>query len=395
MSTKKTGRRFFSRTLFAFIASLMVLGPACQSAGGGAAGYQLPPPPQLPVITITNHTFSSYQEFPASLEGSRDIEIRPQVNGYLDKIYVDEGAAVKKGQPLFQVNDQPYKEALNNAKAALASAKANEAAAAINVSKLTPLVEHNVISAVQLKTAQAALDAAQASVAQAEAMVANASINIGYSLIRAPSDGYIGRIHFKTGSLVGLSTIEPLTILSEVKDVRAYFSLTENDFLHFKNQFAGKTIDEKLKQLPPVELILADNSVYPQKGKIEVVSGQFTNGTGGIPFRASFPNTDGSLRSGNTGRIRIPKTDSGGLVIPQESTFELQDKVFVFVLGDSNKVVSTPVTVSAKSGNFYLISQGIKPGEKIVYTGLGRLRDGQEIVPTPMAFDSLFSVNPK
>lgn len=357
------------------------------------AGYA-PQPANLPVITLSNRPFISYQEYSASLEGSKDIEIRPQVNGYLDKIYVDEGTHVKKGQPLFHVNDLPYREALNNAKAALAAAQANLASAEINVAKLAPLVQNNVVSPVQLKSAQAVYDAAAASVAQAKAQVGNAQINIGYSLITAPVDGYIGRIHFKTGSLVGVSMADPLTILSEVKDIRAYFSFSETDFLRFKNQYPGKTIAEKVKEMPPVELILADNSVYPEKGKVEVVSGQFASGTGSIPFRASFPNVNGGLRSGNTGKIRISTMVPSGLVIPQEATFDLQEKVFVFLLGDSNKVSSVPIDIAGRTGNYYLVNKGVKPGDKIVYAGVDRLRDGAVIIPQTMSLDSLVKARP-
>ena len=365
---------------------------SCHSSEANA-GYTAVTP-SLPVITLSDYPFTSYQDYSASLEGSKDVEIRPQVNGYLDKIFVDEGAQVKKGQPLFQINDRPYREALNNAKAALAAAKANLASAEINVNKLTPLVQNNVVSPVQLKSAQAVYDATAASVAQARAQVGNAEINIGYSLIRAPMDGFIGRIPFKTGSLVGVSTSEPLTILSEIKDVRAYFSLSETDFLKFKKEYHGKSIAEKVKEMPPVQLILADNSVYPEKGKVEIVSGQFSNGTGSIPFRASFPNANGTLRSGNTGKIRISTIVASGIVVPQESTFELQDKVFVFLLGDSNKVSSVPVDISGRSGNYYLVDKGVKSGDRIVYAGVDRLRDGAVIQPQPMALDSLIKVRP-
>lgn len=372
-------------------AALAIYG--CNSSSGNSGGYQQPVQ-SLPVITVSNMPAITYQEFSASLEGSKDIEIRPQVDGYLDKIYVDEGAYVKKGQPLFHINDRPYREQLNNAKAGLTAAKANLANAQINVSKLTPLVENNVVSDVQLKTAQSSYNAAAANVSQAEAMVQAAEINIGYSLIKAPVDGYVGRIPFKTGSLVGLGTAEALTVVSEIKDVYAYFSFSENDFLQFKNQFPGKTIDEKIKQMPPVELVLADNSVYPLKGKVQTVSGQFNNSMGAISFRASFQNADGLLRSGNTGRIRIPRSVSSALVVPQEATFELQDKVFVFVLADSNKVVSTPITVTGKSGNYYLVDKGISSGQKIVYSGLDRLRDGVAIQPENISMDSILKVKP-
>ena len=348
----------------------------------------------LPVITVNALPATTYQEFSAALEGTKDIEVRPQVDGTLDKIYVDEGAYVKKGQPLFRINDRIYREQYNNARANLLAAKANLVNAQISVSKLTPLVENNVISDVQLKTAKAGYDAAAAQVSQAEAMVRNSQISLGYTTIKAPVDGYIGRIPYKTGSLVGLTTPEPLTVLSDIKDVYAYFSMSENDFLQFRNQFTGNTIAEKLKQLPPVELLLADNSVYPQKGKVQTVSGQFNNSMGAISFRASFPNGGGLLRSGNTGKIRIPRSVTSALIIPQEATFELQDKVLVFVIGDSNKVASVPITITGKSGGYYLVEKGVKPGEKIVYSGLDRLREGVKIDPQPISMDSLLKLKP-
>jgi membrane fusion protein, multidrug efflux system len=369
---------------------------ALQSCNNPAAntGYAMPPTPTLPVISVSDRPFSTYREYTASLEGSNDIEIRPQVSGYIEKIFVDEGAFVKKGQPIFKINDQPYLEALNNASASLAVAKANQASAKINMNKLEPLVQNQVISPIQLNTAKAAYDASTAYVAQAEAMVGNAKINIGYSLIKAPVDGYIGRIHIKIGSLAGLSSQDPLTNISEVKDVRAYFSVSETAFLRFKDEYPGKTIEDKIKNLPPVELILSDNTVYSEKGKVEMVSGQFAAGTGAIPFRASFPNSNGILRSGNTGRVRISVKQPDGLVIPQESTFELQDKVFVFVLGDSNKVISTAVKILGRSGNYYLVENGVKAGDRIVYSGVDKLNDGAKINPVQMSLDSLLKVRP-
>jgi membrane fusion protein (multidrug efflux system) len=261
------------------------------------------------------------------------------------------------------------------------------------MNKLEPLVANNVVSPIQLKTAKAGYDAATAYVDQAEAQVANAKINIGYSLIKAPVDGYIGRIRFKIGSLVGITTQDPLTNISEVKDVRAYFSVSETAFLRFKEEYPGKTLEEKIRNLPPVELILSDNSVYPLKGKVEIVAGQFAQGTGSIPFRASFPNPNGALRSGSTGRVRISISLPAGLVIPQEATYELQDKVFVFLLNDSNKVNTASVHINGKAGNYYLIDRGLKAGDRIVY-GIESVSDGTIISPQNMSMDSLLKVRP-
>jgi membrane fusion protein (multidrug efflux system) len=320
---------------------------ACKQKTGGA-GYPQMPPQELPVITVSSVPATTYQYYTASLQGSRDIEIRPQVDGYINNIYVDEGARVKKGQLLFKIDPQPYLEQLNNANALYMAAKASLEDAEINVNKLVPLVENNVISEVQLKSAQAAYNVAKANVAQTSAAIQSARINLGYTSITAPANGYIGRIPYKMGSLVGRSTPDPLTVLSETKDVHAYFSMSELNFQQFKDQFAGSTIEEKIKQMPPVELVLATDSAYSQKGKVELAEGQFDKTTGTINFRATFPNAQGLLRSGNTGKIRIVRNLGNSIVIPQEATFELQDKIFVYAVGDSNKVASRPITVAVQ-----------------------------------------------
>jgi membrane fusion protein (multidrug efflux system) len=366
---------------------------SCGSSTANAPA-SAPPAQVLPVITVSDHQVTAHREFTASIQGSRDIEIRPQVDGYLDRISVDEGGYVRKGQVLFHIDARPYAEQLNTAKASLQSAKAALESASINVDKLTPLVANKVVSDVQLKTAKAAYDAAKANVAQAQAAVDAAKINVGYTSVTAPADGYIGIIPFKTGSLVGKNTSEALTVLSETKEIHVYFSMSELDFLDFKQEFEGKTIEQKIKNIPPVDLVLADNSIYPQKGKVEVVEGQFDKTMGAINFRATFPNGNGLLRSGNTGRIRIPRQLAKSVLIPQEATFELQDKVFVYTVLDSNKVEGRPVTVADRSGRYYLISKGLKPGEKIVYAGLDRLRDGMAIAPQKMSMDSLLQANP-
>jgi membrane fusion protein (multidrug efflux system) len=348
----------------------------------------------LPVIELQPQAATTYRDYSATLEGKVNVEIRPQVDGYIEKIFVDEGAYVKAGQPLFKINARVYREQLNNAQSALMAAQSNLERAQVEVDKLVPLVESNVVSDVQLKTAKASYNAAKAAVSQSQAMVGNAKINLGYTSINAPVSGYLGRIPFKTGSLVGKGEAQPLTILSDVREVYAYFSLSELDFLAFKNQFKGNTIEEKVKHLPPVELILPDGSVYQKKGKIETVEGQFDKTMGAISFRATFPNAMGTLRSGNTGKIRIPQFFKDALAVPQEATYEIQDKVFVFAIGDSNKVVSKPITITGKTTNYYFVENGVKPGERIVFSGIGNLKDGMVIAPDPLSTDSLLKAKP-
>jgi membrane fusion protein (multidrug efflux system) len=390
MKTKIKNLSYYSLVLLA--TGLVTLTYSCSDSAASPNMMQQPPP-ALPVLSVDLQPATTWQEYSASLEGKTNVEIRPQVDGYLERIYVEEGAYVKAGQPMFKINDRPYQEQLSNAKAALVSALANLDRAQVEVDRLTPLVKNNVISEVQLKTAQANYEAAKGAVSSAQANVSTAQINLGYTLITAPVSGYAGRIPFKTGSLVGRGEASPLTMVSDVSEVYAWFSLSEVDYLQFKNQYAGSTIQEKVKHLPPVELVLADNTIYPEKGKIETIEGQFNRTMGVISFRAVFPNGAGILRSGNTGRVRIPRKHNS-LVVPTEATFELQDRVFVFAVGDSNKVVSKPITIAGKSGAYYLVEKGIAPGDKIVYQGLDRLRDGMIIKPEPFSTDSLLKSKP-
>ncbi len=340
-----------------------------------------PPPPVLPVLAITSANTITDSEYPASIQGTVDVEIRPQVSGNLERVYVDEGAYVNKGQTLFKINERPFREQLNNALASLHAAEAALINANLEVDKLTPLVQNKVVSDYQLKTAKATQKIAAANIEQAKAMVGSAKINLGYTNVTAPVSGYIGRLPKKQGSLVSATDVEPLTTLSDVHEVFAYFSLGETDFINFKEQYAGSSLGDKIKKLPPVTLILADNSAYPKTGKIDMVDGQFDKTTGAITIRATFPNANGVLRSGNTGRIRLGLNHNDAILVPQAATVEMQDKVFVFTVGKDNKVTKMPITVVGKSGTNYLIKDGVKSGDQIVLSGIDKLQDGQAIQP--------------
>jgi len=375
--------------LFVIVTAAIITG--CSSAQGNQAP---PPPPALPVLQVNPASSTTYQEYSASLEGKTNVEIRPQVTGYLDKIYIEEGAYVTAGQPLFKINDRPYDEQVNNAQANVLAAKANLEKADIEVKRLQPLVDNKVVSDVQLKAAQAEYEAAKAAVKQAEAAGNNAGINLGYTLIKAPVSGYIGRIPYKTGALVGKGEAQPLTVLSDVKEVYAYFAMSESDFLQFSNQVAGRTVSDKIKNLAPVELQLADGSIYGSKGRIELVEGQFDKTSGTISFRAAFPNADGILRTGSTGKVRIPQVSSELLPVPQTATYELQDRIFIFAVGDSNKVTSRQLHIVRKTTEYYLVDKGVKAGDKIVFAGMDRLVDGAVIYPQILPADSVLKAMP-
>ena len=342
-----------------------------------------PPPPSLPVASVLAGTDTTYQEYPASIEGTVNVEVRPQVSGSLAKVFVDEGAFVSAGQPIFKINDLPYRAQLNNALAAQHSAEATMANAQLEIDKLVPLVQNKVVSDYQLKTARATYQAATANVEAAKANVATANINLGYTTIKAPVSGYIGRLLKKQGSLVTPADVEALTLLSDVHNVHVYFSLAENDFVTFKEQYAGKTLNDKLSHMPPVALYLADDSKYPKTGKIDMIDGQFDKNTAAITIRATFSNAQGLLRSGNTGKVSLGLLHNNALVVPQSATVEMQDKTFVFTVADSNKVKKTPITIIGKSGNNYLVKDGVKAGDQIVLSGFDHLQEGTVIKPEP------------
>lgn len=331
---------------------------------------------QLPLYIINAQNVHTYQEFPAMLEGRSDVEIRPQVGGYLQKIFVDEGDFVPKGQVMFKIEDHQYIEALNNAKAMLNAAEAALINAKLEVEKLSPLVRDTVVSPYQLKSARASVSIAEANKKQAEAAVTSAKINLRYTTITAPVSGYITRLPKKQGSLVSLADPLPLTTLSDNAEIHAYFSMNETDFFAFGEKYAGSTPSEKIKNLPPLTLLLPDNTEYPQQGRIDMIDGKVDNSTGAITLRASFPNDKGVLRSGNTGKVRLGTPQQNVLVVPQSATFELQNKIYAFVVAKDGKVVKTLLNVIGKTQNGYLVKEGVKTGDKIVYQGFDTLQDG-------------------
>jgi membrane fusion protein (multidrug efflux system) len=354
-----------------------------------------PAAPLLPVLAIQNANAVTDSDYPASIQGTIDVEIRPQVSGNLERVYIDEGSYVTKGQTLFKINERPFREQLNNAIANLHAAEAALINAQLEVDKLTPLVLNKVVSDYQLKTAKASQKIAAANIEQAKAMVGSAKINLGYTTVTAPVSGYIGRLPKKQGSLVSSTDLEPLTSLSDVHEVYAYFSLGETDFINFKAKYAGNSLGDKLKNLPPVTLILADNNAYPQTGKIDMVDGQFDKNTGAITLRATFPNTGGTLRSGNTGKIRLGIQHDDAILIPQSATIEMQDKIFVFTVGKENKVNKMPITVIGKTGTNYLIKEGVQTGDLIVLSGIDKLQEGQVIQPQKSAPEVAQIINKK
>src|SRR5690606_1227774 len=382
---------FNSVKQFNLVKTLYVLGAFfLYSCTTGTSQPVISAPPTLPVVTLDSEDQIIYQEYPASIEGASMIEVRPQVEGTLDRIFVDEGAKVHKGQLLFKINDRLYQEQLNQAKANLQAAEAALENTALEVEKKTRLVANKVLTDFQLKAAVSAHQVAKASVQQAKSVVEAAKINLGYTEIRATTAGYIGRLLKKQGSLVSPLDGEPLTQLANVQTLHVYFSLGENDVIAFKSDAKGETLQQKLQQVPPVTLLLSDRSIYEHTGKIDMVDGQFDKNTGAITLRATFPNPEGVLRNGNTGKIRLEKHYLEALLIPQLATIEIQDKIFVYKVNDDNKVSQQPITIVGKSGENYLVEKGIKVGDRIVYKGIDLLQDGQVITPQNTTKESIY-----
>ncbi|SFM78678.1 membrane fusion protein, multidrug efflux system [Chitinophaga sp. YR627] len=363
--------------IYGMLANAIILS-GCSSGGTQS---QTATTPTVPVATVNSGDAIVYTEYPAKLEGQTDVEIRTQVPGILEKIYVSEGAYVEKGAPLFQIDERPYREEYNNAEGELLAAKAGVAAAKLEIDKLTPLVQNKVVSAYQLKTAQAAYEAALAKEKQASAKAGNAKITLGFSTITAPVSGYIGRLFKKAGSLLAPSDTQPLSYLSDNREVHAYFSIGEADFVTFKDGLKGTSIAEKLKNAPAVSMLLSGGKEYSQTGSLDMVDAAFDKNTGAITLRATFPNKEGLLRSGNSGRIKLALKQSGVISVPQSATFEMQDKTFAFIVDPNNKARQVALTISGSTGSTYYISNGIKHGDRLVLKGLESLRDGVTVKP--------------
>ncbi|KIA89992.1 efflux RND transporter periplasmic adaptor subunit [Kaistella jeonii] len=379
-------------------------------------------PPQGPkvvsTVAVENRNVTGYSTFPASIEGRVNNDVRAKIQGYITQVLVDEGQFVTKGQPMFRLETNTLNQSAYAAKAGVGAAQSSVAAseanvkaaqsavnaAQVEVNKLKPLVEKNIISNVQLQTAQANLARAQAQVSQAIAGKQEASAgvaqaranfqgvqaNIDYSIIRAPISGVIGKINFRNGSLVGPGDQTPISTVSDTSELYAYFSMNEKEYLDFLKNSKGATVPEKLKNMPPVELLLANNDVYAEKGYVKAVTGQIDPNTGSIQFRVSFPNPNKLLSNGNSGTVRIPLQYDNALVIPESATYEQQGLVYVYkVKQDTAK--STVINIIDRVNNMVIIKDGAEKGEVVVAEGVGTLKSGTAVKPQPKKFDDIIN----
>ncbi|WP_417799683.1 efflux RND transporter periplasmic adaptor subunit [Tenacibaculum sp.] len=328
----------------------------------------------FPVVKVAEKSITNYQSYPVTIEGEVNSEIRPKVSGYVKNVLVKEGQKVKQGQLLFKLETQSLSQDAEAAKAAVNTAQ-------VEVNKLKPLVEKNIISPVQLETAKASL-------AQAKSTYNSIVANINYANIKSPVNGFVGSINYRKGALVSAQSTMPLTKVASIKNVYAYFSMNEKEFLDFIASAEGETMDEKIKKLPPVKLVLANGKKYEQTGAIETIAGDINQQTGTISFRAKFDNKAGLLRNGSSGTILIPRVHNNALIIPSESTFERQGKVYVYTVNNDSLAEKT-IEVEAQVGKLYVVKSGLEKEETILAKGLNKVRSGAKIKPVPTPLDSI------
>ena len=346
----------------------------------GDGNAQQAPAVSLATMTVTEGEADLNTNYPATLHGKNDVEIRPQISGFLTKVHVKEGQKVSAGQLLFTIDQVQLQASVDAAKAAVAVAQANVNTAQTNATNNKILLDKNIISASAYQTSVDQLNAAKAQLGQAQANLTSANKNLSYTLVTAPVAGVVGTIDNKEGALVSPSTL--LTILSDNGQMEAYFSMTEKEILALTDN-GRQSITQVIDSFPGVELKLANGDLYTQPGRIVSISGVLDPTTGSATVKAAFPNPDGMLRSGNTGQVLIPNIHSNTIIIPQSATFEIQDMKFCYVVGDSSKLHTTPITVAAENdGKSYIVTSGLKEGDVIVTEGVGiTAKDGMIITP--------------
>ena len=335
-------------------------------------------PAEYAVMTIATTDREIPINYSATIRGRQDIAIYPQVSGTIFELCVNEGQTVSKGQPLFIIDQVPYKAALQTAEANVAAAKAGVATAQLTYDSKKELYAKNVVSQYDLLTAENTLLTAKAQLAQAEAQRVNAANNLSYTVVKAPANGVVGTLPYRVGALVSASISKPLTTVSDNSDVYVYFSMTENQLLNLTRQYGS--IANTLKNMPDVRLVLNDGSVYDRTGRIESISGVIDTSTGSVQLRAVFPNADGLLHSGGAGSVIVPNIHKDCVVVPQVATFDLQNKVYVYKVEDGKATSSMIDVEKINNGREYIVKSGLTPGDVIVAEGVGLLREGTPIV---------------
>ena len=336
--------------------------------------------PEIAVMEVSTTTANLTNSYPATIKGKQDVEIRPMVSGFITKLHVDEGAVVRKGQVLFTIDPVQYQAAVQTAKATVETAKAALSTQELTTANKRELNKKQIISDYDLKMSENQLAQAKATLAQAEAQLINAKNNLSYTQVTSPSDGVVGTIPYRVGSLVSASIATPLTTVADISEMYAYFSMTERQLLSMIRE--GGTMKEILDKMPDVQLQLIDGTMYADSGRVETISGVIDQTTGSVNMRALFPNKHNILRSGGTGNVVFPNPLHDVIMIPQSATTEIQDKRFVFVLQADNTLKNTEIKVfTLDDGKYFYVTEGLKKGDKIAIEGVQSLKDGQAVTP--------------
>ncbi|HJX88386.1 MAG TPA: efflux RND transporter periplasmic adaptor subunit [Gemmatimonadales bacterium] len=341
-----------------------------------------PPPPEVVVQPVDVRDTPVQAEFTGEIRGGEDVEVRARVAGYLQAQDYDEGTVVRKGQLLFLIDPKPFEATVARARADVAEAAARHSRAEIQVNRLRPLVADNAVSQQDLDNAVASEEASRASQAAAEAQLTSALLDLGYTRVTSPITGLAGNRQQDVGSYVGSPQPTVLTVVSSLDPVRFDFTISEAEYLAYARATQAKA-GKRSGPGPELELVLADGSTYPAKGKITVVGRGVDAETGTLPLQATFPNPDGLLRPGQFGRVRLPVTTrKNAILIPQRAVQELQGTYNVFVVGNDSIAQIRAIKPGNRVGSDWVITDGLEPADRIVVEGLQKVRDGVKVRPT-------------
>lgn len=332
------------------------------------------------VRTVSTQSTELSTSYPATIKGVQDVEIRPKVSGFITKVNVHEGQRVTAGQLLFVIDNETYQAQVRQAKAAVSTAKAQLETSRLTLENSKELHKNNVIGDFELATARNNFATAEAALMQAKASLASAQEMLNYCYVKSPVSGVVGTLPYKAGTLVSAGGGEPLTTVSDISTMEVYFSVTEKDMLGMTKGKGG--INEAIKNYPPVTLRLADGTVYAHKGTVVKASGVIDEATGTITLIARFVNPDNMLRSGGAGQVVVADSSQAAVIIPQEAAAEIQNKIFVYLVGKDNKVKYSEIKVLPQNdGNNYIVVEGMKAGDRYVAKGIASLKDGMQIKP--------------
>lgn len=350
---------------------LLLISFACNHGSGKNQNQVLI---QVPIVELQPMSITLPKTYVSDIQAVQFVEVRAKVEGFVDRIYVDEGQFVKKGQNLFQLTSNEYNEMVNSANARLFQARTEAQAAQLEVDRLKVLVDKNIIARSEYQLALSKKAVAESAISEAESMLKNAKTGLSYTTIKAPFDGIVDRIPYKTGSLVTAGDL--LTNITDISEIFAYYKVTENEYLKYmRAKIENDTFDDQ-----EVSLILSDGVYYENKGRLETMEADFERGTGSIAFRVRFPNPDQLIKHGSTGKVEMSETLDDIFLIPQKSTFEIQDYNYVYIVDKNNKVRVRSFKPLQRFGVFY-IADGFEPGDRIIYEGIQQVKDGMEIMP--------------